>query len=518
MNRLTLGTMMGVAVIAANTAAATAQPGQAGADAQGTHWPADTMDSRASADAPGYDWGIDRFTTADHAQRPTEADTPLTSGATSFTTLDWLDDLDRRVTRQETVFRHALTWTPRFAGVLVLLFGGCIAYFWVRLAQLAARCGDRAECLDSPVAAPQMGVGGSPPSTRPAVVASLPAPTRVPHLAPVMDIPRVQFLSGVIDCLAAGINESRRRRGTVETGYALVGKILGEGPSRTVIVSGLIDEGPNSARSGGHHQADREYQQRELELLQLVDGEAMFIGDAHLHPGSLDTCSGGDYRTDLANVRASHSQEMVFVIATAESAYWGVRSPHGLCRHGLTLHFYYLGKSSGYEYRRFRPEVIQSTALSVPIDLRRFAAGDPIRTRLDFDNLRRLTAYRMTVGELPADGQHSRPCIVMTHKTKGFKAMIAFSADPRQRPEVFVENDTQMMQFQPTYLNGGWTAGLVWFTPIVLDIEREMTGRPNVGTDSNNSPRAGERSAPAGAKASGPIGADHGKHPIYPVN
>jgi hypothetical protein len=498
MERLILNLIMSVAAISATTVAARAQ-GQASADERVTHRP-----TEASADMSDDDWGIDYSTPAGPAQRITEAATS-TKGPKTFASLDWLDQLDRRITRQEDLFSHAFAWTQRVVGALALLFGGWIAYLTIRLSKLAASGGLGARS-DSSAAARREEVGVISAATRPAVGASLSASTSVQPKAPVTGVPRVQFRSGVIDRLAAGINESRRRRGTVETGYALVGKISGEGSRRIISVTGLIEEGPQSDRSGGHHRADREYQQQELELLQLVDGETMFIGDCHLHPGSLDTCSGGDYRTDSANVRESYSQEMVFVIVTAETAHWGAPSSHGLCCHGLNLNFYYLGKSSCYEYQRFRPEVIEGPALLVPVELRRFAAADPIRTKLDFDNLRRLAAYRMTVGEVIADGQPSRACIVMTHKIRGFKAMIAYSGDPCNRPDVFVEKGSHLMQFQPPYLSRNCTASPLWFTPIVLDIEREMNGLPSVGAGNNNSPRAGERSAPAGAKASGSNG------------
>jgi hypothetical protein len=472
MNRLTLSAMMGCAVMTVSTATTMAQQGQARYDDEATYPLADAAYSPTLPDAAAYPWGTDSLAGAAEPRRPGMAPAPLTSATTTFSTLDWLDELDRRVTRQDAAISHAFSWTQRVLAVLVLLFGGCIVYLWVRMAQLAANGGQVREPSDLPVAARQQNDVEVSTASRPSVAATRLVSAQAPHSTSPTSIPRVQFLSGVIDRLVGGINESRHRRGGVETGYALVGKIVGDGLSRTIIVSGLIDEGPASERSGGHHQADREYQRRELELLQLADGDVMFIGDAHLHPGSLDTCSAGDYRTDLANVRESHSQEMVFVIATATSAHWGNRSPESVYQEALKVDFYYMGKASAYQYRRFRPEVVQGPALSVPIELRRFAAADPIRARLDFDNLRRLTGYRMTLCELPVDGQRSRHCIVMTHKSNRFKAMIAFSGDPQERPDVFVERESQVVQFQPSYLNGGGTPGVVWFTPSLTSSAR----------------------------------------------
>ena len=502
MNRTTL-TFIAIAALTATIAAAAVQ-GQTAASGERDYGYADSS----------YTTSFDR-TAGGRSAQSARAVTPVAGSPQTIATQDWPSELDGRVARQEAALDTVLTRTQYFVAVLMLLVGGTIAYLWVRLAQLAAKCDRLQACFDSPADTQSGNV--TPPSN---VTAEKPAAKRrvsadAVRPAAASGIPRVQVLAGVVDCLVAGINESRRRRGDVETGYALVGKITGEGVSRVINLSGLIDEGPNAARSGGHHKADRDYQQRELDLLQLVDGDVMHIGDAHLHPGSMDTCSGGDHRTDLGNVKASRSLEMVFVIATAASAHWAGRSEDSIHRDGLKLDFFYMGRSSGYEYRHFRPEIVRGPSLSAPTELRRFAAADPVRAKLDFENLRRLTAYRMTVGELPAEGGTGRACIEMAHRSRGFKTIIAFSADPGGRPEVFVDTGSQVMQFQPAWLNGGWTPGLVWFTPIVLDVEREITGRRVVaGSGRDIEATAGGRSAPAEAKVTGPTnGETHGKLP-----
>ncbi|MCG3131527.1 MAG: hypothetical protein FLDDKLPJ_02323 [Phycisphaerae bacterium] len=499
MNRQILNLITGFAVLAAATTTASSQEWAARRGDETTQRPAAapygvTRSGPVSAYAPAD---------PEESKSPEMAATLQTSSPTAFTALDWLDDLDRRVARQEAAFTRA----QRVAVVLVALLGGCIAFMWVRLARFASGNPQAEVPVDSPDPTVHQGVAELASTNQSSVVDTRPLASPTPRSTRQSAIPRVQFLSGVIDRLVKGINESRRQRGGVETGYALVGKILGDGPSRVMMVSGLIDEGPSSARSGGHHQADRQYQQRELELLQLIDADAMFIGDAHLHPGSLDSCSAGDLRTDSANVRESHSQEMVFTIATVASAHRGNRSPDSLYHDGLKLDFYYLGKGSAYQYRHFRPEVVDGAVISAAAELRGFAAADPVRTRLDFENLRRLANYHMGLVQQATSDQARRPCIVMKHKTGGFTAMIAFSADPRQRPDVFVEDNAhQVMQFQPSYLNGAWTPGLVWFTPIILDIEREMSARRSVCAGKRIDSPAGGRSASVGMKESGPIG------------
>jgi hypothetical protein len=297
----------------------------------------------------------------------------------------------------------------------------------------------------------------------------------------------------------------------VETGFVLVGKIVGQGPSRIILVSSLIDEGPHAARSAGHHKADRVYQQRELELLQLADGDLMFIGDCHLHPGCLDRCSGGDFQTDLGNVRISRTKEMLFVIATAASAHWHSRVSDSNYRAGLKLDFFYLGKSSGYEYRHIRPEIVEGKAITVSTSLRQFATSNPVRARLDFDNLRRLASYEMTVSELAADGQ-LRPSIAMLHKTLGFRTIIAFGPTPAEHTEVFVDTGKELLQYHPASLDGNEICGQIWFTPLVLMVEREMTEHDHSNVTKTNETPADAWSESAGKQLGGPIGVqDRGK-------
>jgi hypothetical protein len=421
---------------------------------------------------------------------------------------DWRDEVDRKLDDQARIIHGPLTRGLVAIGVLVGLCLVSIACLWGKLPQLSAA--DSRSTDQSPTEADACPSGLAADGTS--------AEQRLPHGPPVDEgsvkgsVPRVQFISGVIERLVAGINESRQRRGEMETGYALVGKIIGEGRSRTILVSSLIDEGDDATRTCSHIKFNRTYQQNELCLLQLVDADLMHVGDAHLHPGAMDFCSGGDHQTDTRNVRDSHSQEMVFVIATKASAHGGSRSPVSIYYAGLKLDFFYLGKTSGYEYQPFRPDIVRGQVVAASEELRRFATVDRVRARLDFDNLRRLTDYRMTMTELPTDGEHRRPCIEMTHKTRGFKTLIAFSADPSERPEVFVDDGTQLMQFQPAWLNGSWLPGLVWFTPIVLNVEREMTGRHNVDAGSDTETSVRVRSAHAEVKISGPsIGDNHGK-------
>ncbi len=287
-------------------------------------------------------------------------------------------------------------------------------------------------------------------------------------------LPTMLMNRGTLDELTAGINKSLRQNGRVETGYALVGKINGNGRSRFITVCGLIDAGPKAKRSSGHVAFDRPYQQAELRLLQMVDTEVMHIGDVHLHPGAMDRCSEGDYHTDAANVCASRSQEMVFAIATDASAHRPDRLQNGFIHDGLKLDFFYLGKESGYRYAKVVPEIIDGHTLIVPTQLRQFAGAFPERALLDFDNLRRLRNYRMAILQMPNDDGDICPCIQMTHRTKGFQTIVILTGQPRQPLDVLVKIGTNITRFQASYLDGR-LSDLIWFTPIILDVERQLT-------------------------------------------
>ncbi len=287
-------------------------------------------------------------------------------------------------------------------------------------------------------------------------------------------LPTILVNKGTLDALTAGINKSLRQNGRVETGYALVGKINGDERSRFITVCGLIDAGPDAKRCSGHVVFDRPYQQTELRLLQMVDTEVMHIGDVHLHPGAMDQCSEGDYHTDAANVCASRSQEMVFAIATVASAHRPERLQNGFIHDGLKLDFFYLGKKSGYRYARVLPEIIDGHALIVPAQLRHFAEAFPERALLDFDNLRRLRNYRMAILQMPNDDGDICPCIRMTHRTKRFQTIMIFTGQPRQPLDVLVKIGTNITRFQASYFDGRFS-DLIWFTPIILDVERQLT-------------------------------------------
>lgn len=402
-------------------------------------------------------------------------------------------------------WRLGLAWG--LAGVCVLL----LVYLGTRLAYLTTRYSRLEKRLDTMARLPSDAATSENTVLQERETSAAdwvsPISTSYPVRRP---IPRVQFVSGVIDRLVDGINASRRLRGDAETGYALVGKIMGQGESRVLLVNGLIDEGPAAERSSGYHKSDRKHQQLELELLQCVDHDVLHIGDAHLHPDFLDVCSDGDYQTDLGNVRDSRGQEMVFIIATAASARRDVRSAKSLYRDGLKLDFFYLGRSSGYHYRSFKPEIVDGQPLQVGTQLRRFTQADPLRARLDLENLRNLTAYQMTILELAFNGQPPRPCIRMRHRSRGFKTIIAFTGDPKTRPEVYIDAGSELLRYQPEYLDGRWT-DLIWFTPIVLEVEREMASRLGFRPGSHNHTPTDERSAPVVTEFFGPSGAhDHG--------
>ena len=459
--------------------------------------------------------------TAAPQSRPAESfNASADLGAAGATALEpapeaWQASVDRRLAQQETLMDKAFGWRLGLLVGLIGLCGGGLVYLWLTLARYAAKV-ERVARLSAVPATNRVEKPVSTATVEDSRDRAYPYKD-APRFAARPTLPRIRFVADVIARLAEGFRRSREQRGDVETGFALVGRVVGQGRDRTILVNGLIDEGPDAARSCGHHRSDRPYQQRELEYLQLVDSGAMHVGDAHLHPGAMDSCSGGDYATDLANVRASHSQEMVFVIATNAVATWGRRLSESLIRGGIKLDFFYLGTASDYEYCRFQPDIVEGQALRIPAELLRLAKLAPVRTRLDLENLQRLTDYEMNVSEMAiGEDAEPRPCIQMRHKTQGFTTLITFGGDPQGRPEVYVENGGEVLRYEANYLAGDW-ARVIWFTPIVMDVEREMAARRRqvAGTATTHSAATETRPAYADAKCPGPQGA--GNHELSAI-
>lgn len=317
-------------------------------------------------------------------------------------------------------------------------------------------------------------------------------------------LPRVVVAEAVLQEMVGGINGFRKGRPDVETGYALVGKVEGAGDERRMVVCGLIPAGEKARGSAGHVEFDRAFQQTELTALQVLDPQACHIGDAHLHPGCYDRCSAGDYQTDQGNVKALATKEMVFVIATVP--YGRVfQSADSLYRDGLKLDFYYLGKSSGYEYRKVLPEVVAMPALKAGPLLRAYVQADPARARMDLGNLRRLTGFHMRVLEGPEAGAgEGRLCIELAHRSGRYKATLVVGADPEAAPSVVIEQGQgkDLMEFRPEFLDSRWVPQ-VWLTPIAVAVEKEMAA-PN-GAESQEAAEAiGRTRKPYEIAATGP--------------
>ncbi len=288
-----------------------------------------------------------------------------------------------------------------------------------------------------------------------------------------LSIPRVAISRQALEALVSGINEFRSRNRGLETGYALVGEVVDEDTrNRRILVNSLIEAGNDVTCSGGHVKFDRYFQQHELERLQLIDPRAGHIGDVHLHPGRLDTCSNGDYVTDSNNVRASATQEMVFIVITETPAAWGKKSSDSLYSEGLKLDVFYMGEASGYEYSKVLPEIVDMPILTVTPSLRAFCDAAPLRTRLDFANLRRLHDYEMRLRALALGGKE-RLCVELTHCTRGFSTLIVFGPNPDAKPAVLVERNGAMMEYDSPFLRDHWTP-MIWFTQIALAVEKEL--------------------------------------------
>ena len=213
-------------------------------------------------------------------------------------------------------------------------------------------------------------------------------------------LPRLLMSESCLMSISDGIISFSNQQSSIfgggqETGYALVGTIK----SDSILVKGIIEPGPKAEYSHGHVRFDRDYQQEELDKIQMVFPDIGHVGDIHLHPGNMNGCSGGDLHTDSNNVLDSVSAEMIFIIVTR--AGFGsnktVVNNHVLRLKDLQFNFYYLGKNSSYRYCPIVPHMVTNPSIKIPSGLDRYFKEHPIRAKLDFGALQKLPDHRVTV-------------------------------------------------------------------------------------------------------------------------
>ena len=289
-------------------------------------------------------------------------------------------------------------------------------------------------------------------------------------------LPAIRVSRRLLVNLVAGICKDIQGQPGAETGFALIGRVEGEGPGRQIIINGLIDAGDQVDRSACHVRFDRDYQQRELERLQFLDPRSSHMGDAHLHPGSLDHCSSGDYQTDLANVRTSRSGEMVFVIATLARAHHRSAFESCLLAEPLKLDFFYLGEASDYEYRKFLPRIVDEPVLEVPDLLRELERDHPGRLRHELDCLRRIDGLRLRLAGTRIDDQ-TVPALHVCENQGKWTAVILLDGYPKSPPRVYVEKDGSEKELHAPFLDGQWSP-YVWLAAVVLFIQSAMQAEP----------------------------------------
>ena len=289
-------------------------------------------------------------------------------------------------------------------------------------------------------------------------------------------IPKVVVSRKALDTAFFEIQRLSRQMPGDEVGCTFVGRVDGEGPSRTLVLNSILTEGENVTRSSGHHDVDRQTQQRELTVLQAIDPQVGFMGDLHLHPGSMTQPSGGDYRTDVRNVKESATQELILGIFTRDSRHgeWD-SSKTPIHQNGFRLDLYYMGVESGFEYVPIRvcisDETPMLTASSVLAD---FVRSDPVRAQLDFAALRRLPNYEEVVfSTFPIeDSARELPCVQLEHR-RGYKATVVLDTNHNVPPSVFVEIAGEVISYEPDFLKTVRIPA-VWLTQIALELEKEF--------------------------------------------
>ncbi|KKW21194.1 MAG: hypothetical protein UY62_C0030G0008 [Parcubacteria group bacterium GW2011_GWF2_50_9] len=286
---------------------------------------------------------------------------------------------------------------------------------------------------------------------------------------PSMVIPQLVLSRQVIQALIKGTNSFRGTNPNVETGYALVGKRQVIGGVRQIVITGIIDAGPKSIKLPCFLQVDRPFQQRELEIMQCVDPEVEYLGDFHLHPGSMDHCSSGDRDTDRANAMESSSKELLFGIATVQANQPGSQV-QGIDSGGLKLNWYYLGKASAYEYVEVRATVENMPCMQYSQSFRAYALSDLKRVALDIQILRSITGTKASF--LYSDNEGRQHFILtMEHLYRPGKVLVEFSQETPGEVKFYFEKSGRIFEAvavgNSPYYNG-------WLTPVVYGMLKDL--------------------------------------------
>ena len=307
-----------------------------------------------------------------------------------------------------------------------------------------------------------------------------PAQNSEPEPSPLpVGLPSVIFSREAFEMMTQAMRRDLDRRPDVETGFALVGRLEGDGLGRQIIINGLIEAGNRHDRSSGHVRFNRDFQQSRLERMQLIDRRSSHIGDAHTHPGSLDRCSHGDLVTDVANVNASATQEMVFVIATELRHHTARRGldAMSLYSEGLKVDVFYLGFATNCQYQRVVPMIVDDEpAVPIPPLLDRLVDAFPDRFPLDWACLRSLKGWQLRIRQIHLGGL-DQDCLELSCQTAKCRIVLVMAEDVTRAPLAFVEEPEAINQFEPRFLAGGWTEH-IWLTEIVLAILREKAEKP----------------------------------------
>ncbi|NQU24477.1 MAG: hypothetical protein HQ567_24610 [Candidatus Nealsonbacteria bacterium] len=289
-------------------------------------------------------------------------------------------------------------------------------------------------------------------------------------------IPEVVVSHEALNAAFAEIRRLARRMPGDEVGCTFVGRVIEEGSSRKILLNGILTEGDNVERSAGHHDMDRQAQQRELAVLQVVDPRVSFMGDLHLHPGNMTNPSGGDHRTDVRNVKESATQELILGIFTHDSGYGGWNSSgKAIHQSDFRLDLYYMGSASNFDYVPIRAYVSDETPmLTASPGLADFVRFDPVRAQLDFAALRRLPDYEEVVfSTFPAeDAARELACVQLLHR-RGYKATIVLDANPNLPPSVLVEIGGEVITYEPDFLRDSRLPN-VWLAQIAMELEKEF--------------------------------------------
>lgn len=172
-------------------------------------------------------------------------------------------------------------------------------------------------------------------------------------------IPLVMLSPGLLPAMGHYLAGFAKCRGhQIETGGMLAGEFIHARGAPLFRIREFIGAGPKAECLEDSVLFDQDYQVRRLALLRRGQSQIGNIGCIHFHPDGADECSEGDWRADVAAVRASDTRSLIFGIITRPRR--GSNNTPALYHRGFKFDFFVLSEAAGFNYKRVQPVIEES--------------------------------------------------------------------------------------------------------------------------------------------------------------